>query len=125
MESIDGSFTIRVDGKNISHPSGGSHEPRIPAQPGSEPAVFNLRNCHLESGDWVLGRFQVEDLSLRPKHVYWFKKDQAHGVQPVFAVPNGSSFDLKFAGASLAIIDDKLYSPLLDEPRQPVEIKMQ
>lgn len=76
MGSIEGSFTIAVNGQPVTKPEDNGDE-RIHAKTGgSEPAVFVLKDHHLESDDWYLGRFVIEDRSLMPKRVYWFKKRQ-------------------------------------------------
>ncbi|KAF4974099.1 hypothetical protein FZEAL_8972 [Fusarium zealandicum] len=69
----------------------------------------------------------VEDLTLLPKRVYWFKKGsgEEQAVRPVNAEQFGGAYKLNFTGASLAFIDGHLFAPLLPEPEQPVEIKLQ
>ncbi|KAK7429444.1 hypothetical protein QQZ08_004036 [Neonectria magnoliae] len=125
MASIDRDFTIIVDGQPISNPRG--DDDRIHAEAGSDAAVFSLRDSRLQSGDWFLGRFAIEDRSLMPKRVYWFKagSDEEHNIQPVHARQKGESYELRFSDAPLVILDGKLFATLLDEPRQPVQIKLQ
>ncbi|KAM0426563.1 hypothetical protein ACHAPT_008255 [Fusarium lateritium] len=127
MESLPRPFTITVDGKNVAPPVDDG-EDRIHAETGPEAAVFTLKNCRLESEGWSLGRFQIEDMSLLPKRVYWFKPGipgQDDAIQPVFAEKNGDSFVLKFGGQPLVAMSDRLFAPLLDQPQQTVEINLQ
>lgn len=99
MEKVNGSFTIQINDQPVCLVEDSS-EPRIHASLGTSPAVFSLIDGRLESGDWILGRFLVEDRSLNPKKVFWFKKQDTDLklVQKTLAVPNGDSLVLVFAG---------------------------
>ncbi|KPM36928.1 hypothetical protein AK830_g9639 [Neonectria ditissima] len=147
MNSIEIPFTIFVDGKPVGFPA--EDEDRFQARAGPQPAVFSLRDGRLQSQGWFLGRSVIEDMSLMPKRVYWFKvgSGQEDAIQRVDAFPNGGSFDLKFAGrfhmnrdldvrfsfdtdgidvgAPLVIVDGNLFAALLPEPQQPVQIRLQ
>lgn len=76
--SIPPSFTIILDDAFITNPPNDNDEARIQAQAdvnSGNAAIFSLNNGILESGDWYLGRFLVEDRSLLPKRVFWLKKE--------------------------------------------------
>lgn len=131
MESLPRPFTITVDGQKVAPPVENGDD-RIHATTGNDAAIFTLNDCHLQSNGWFLGRFQVEDRSLLPKRVYWFKAGQEDSIQPVFAVEEGDSVVLKFAGtyvgdfvrfctltlnspgSPLVAIDTRLFATLLD-----------
>lgn len=131
MAFIPTPFTITVDGKPVGNPEG--DEDRIQAKAGSQPAVFSLREGRLQSGNWFLGRSAIEDLSLMPKRVYWFKvgSGQDDAIRRVDARPNRGSYELQFegrlrldeapgfhadgvdVGAPLVILDGNLFATLL------------
>lgn len=131
MESLTRPFTITVDGQKVAPPVENG-DGRIHAATGNDAAVFTLNDCHLHSNGWFLGRFQVEDRSLLPKRIYWFKAGQEDSIQPVFAVEEGDSVVLKFTGtyvrgfvqfcmltskspgSPLVAIDNRLFATLLD-----------
>ncbi|RSL60495.1 hypothetical protein CEP54_006730 [Fusarium duplospermum] len=124
MDSLPRPFTITVNGQKVAPPVENGDD-RIHAATGSDEAVFTLKECHLQSNGWFLGRWQIEDRSLLPKRIYWFKAGQEDRIQPVFAVEEGDSVVLKFGGSPLVEIDAHLFATLLDEPRQKVEIHYQ
>ncbi|RSL83720.1 hypothetical protein BHE90_000369 [Fusarium euwallaceae] len=124
MDSLPRPFTITVDGQKVAPPVENGDD-RIHAATGSDAAVFTLNDCHLQSNGWFLGRYQVEDRSLLPKRVYWFKAGQEDRIQPVFAVEEEGSIVLKFGGSPLVAIDALLFATLLGEPQQKVEINYQ
>ncbi|KAI8650020.1 hypothetical protein LRP88_11340 [Fusarium phalaenopsidis] len=124
MESLPRPFTITVGGQKVAPPVENGDD-RIHATTGNDAAVFTLNDCHLRSNGWFLGRYQVEDRSLLPKRVYWFRAGQEDRIQPVFAAEEGDSVVLKFGGSPLVAIESLLFATLLDEPKQKVEINYQ
>ncbi|KAJ5512938.1 hypothetical protein N7463_002490 [Penicillium fimorum] len=115
MDTINGRFTIHIDGKLVSNDLGGD-EPPIHAKLGSDPATFTLSNGVLECGDCYLGRWAIEDRSLLPKRVYWFKKSQfdRHQIQPTTAVPDGDSYQLRLGGLPLKARDGHVYVDMME-----------
>jgi hypothetical protein len=103
MENLDRPFTIELNGSPIARVDDNAEE-MTHAKTGSEPAVFTLRDGRLQQGDWVLGRFMVEDRSLLPKRVLWFRPGNQM-VQPVVAHQDGGNVKLKFADATLMLGD--------------------
>jgi len=102
MESLDFSFKIEVDGHAIAKADEGDQGP-TQAVLGDNAAIFTLHNSILRSGDWILARNKTENRSLLPKKVLWFKSgtENEEYAQPVSAEPHGSSYQIKFSGASL------------------------
>ncbi|KAH8635091.1 hypothetical protein IG631_10492 [Alternaria alternata] len=72
---------------------------------GSEPAVFELRESRLMSEGHVLSRHFVEDLSLRPKRVLWFKPENRYNEHRVVAEKNGDDYSLTISGCPLMVRD--------------------
>ncbi|KAF9775879.1 hypothetical protein IL306_005987 [Fusarium sp. DS 682] len=120
--SLPGRFMIIVDGKPVTNPQENG-EPMIQAQSGDPAAIFELRDGRLLSGDWALGRLNFEDRSMMPKRVLWRRKEEAQELQPVQVEDFGGSPELKFAGAGLAFIDNKLYAPIIENENQPIQIR--
>ncbi|SPJ87806.1 uncharacterized protein FTOL_12275 [Fusarium torulosum] len=132
--SLPGRFTIFVGGRPVVRPEGqGNEDEYFQARAGgpnsgSPPAVFEVKPSHnglqLVSGEYALGRYQIEDLSLMPKRVGWCKRDRAQMLQPIQIEDGVSGPELRFSGAKLAIINDMLFTPLLDhEQNERVEIR--
>lgn len=99
MDTIDGSFTIHVNGKLVSNDLQ-DNEPMTQEIFGSDPAIFTLTGGVLECGDRFLGRSINEDNSLLPKRVCWFKKshfDRA-AIRFTGAWPEGNSYKLQLGG---------------------------
>ncbi|KAM0231669.1 hypothetical protein ACHAP5_010985 [Fusarium lateritium] len=132
--SLPSRFTIFVDGRPVVSPeSQASEEEYFQAQAGGPtsgppPAVFQVQPSYnglqLVSGEYALGRYQVEDLSLMPKRVGWCKRHQAQMLQPIQVQDGNTGPELSFSGAKLAIINDLLFTPLIDhEQSGRVEIR--
>ncbi|KAG5660052.1 hypothetical protein KAF25_003574 [Fusarium avenaceum] len=132
--SLPNRFIIFIDGRPVVSPENhGDREEYFQAEaggphPGPPPAVFEVRpvpgGLNLVSGEYALGRHQVEDRSLMPKRVGWCKRDHSQMLQPVQVRPGNDGLELSFSGAKLAVIENKLFTPLLDhEQSQRVEIR--
>ncbi|KAF1957861.1 hypothetical protein CC80DRAFT_469885 [Byssothecium circinans] len=111
MDSLNTPFTIEVNGSPIAPATAD----RAPAQTGTEPAVFTLKNGRLQSGDFFLSRATREDRSFLPKPVLWFKAD-AEGndkaAKPVTVQQEGEKYLIKFANASLISEEGKVLADL-------------
>ncbi|WZH49730.1 uncharacterized protein QYS62_010937 [Fusarium acuminatum] len=127
-------FIIFVDGRPVVSPeSQASEEEYFQAEAGGldsgpPPAVFEVQGGHrglqLVSGEYALGRYQIEDRSLMPKRVGWCRKNQSEMLQPIEIRDGNTGPELSFSGAKLAIINDKLFAPLMeDEQSGRVEIR--
>lgn len=101
MDSLDTPFSIEINGHPIAKVSVDA-EDRTQAKTGTEAAIFTLKDKHLQSGDYILGRSVTEDRSFLPKQVLWFKNtEENHSkVQPVTAQEKGESYQLKFTSMS-------------------------
>ncbi|KAM0192688.1 hypothetical protein ACHAPA_005789 [Fusarium lateritium] len=132
--SLPNRFTIFVDGRPVVSPEGqGDGEEYFQAQaggpnPGPPPAVFEVQpgfnGLQLVSGEYALGRYQVEDRSLMPKRVGWCRREQAQMLQPVQVQDGNSGPELSFSGAKLAVINNLLFTPLMEhEQSERVEIR--
>ncbi|KIL87445.1 hypothetical protein FAVG1_09151 [Fusarium avenaceum] len=133
--SLPSRFNIFIGGRPVVNPeTEHDDEEYFQAQAGgphSGPpaaAVFEVQpgpeGLQLVSGEYVLGRHRIEDLSLGPKRVGWCKKPHSQMIQPVEVRPGNDGPELRFSGAKLAIIDNKLFTPLLDhEQGERVEIR--
>lgn len=100
---IDKPFTIEIAGATIAKVTETDNEEMIQAATGTDAAIFTLKEGHLLSGDWVLGRYQVEDRSLLPKKLLWIKASEsgAERLQLVYAEKDGESYKLRFTGVHL------------------------
>jgi hypothetical protein len=108
--SLPGRFAIFVGGRPVVRPEGqGDEEEYFQARAGGPnsgppPAVFEVQpfdeGLQLVSGEYALGRYRIEDLSLMPKRVGWCKRNQAHMLQPVQIRQGGSGPELSFSGMS-------------------------
>ncbi|KAJ5113048.1 hypothetical protein N7456_001582 [Penicillium angulare] len=125
MTSIEGAFTIKVDDQTVSRAED-SGEDKFQASFGPEPATFTLTDGRLESNGWYLSRALVEDRSLLPKRVYWFRKGDANAnaIHVVTAKPNGATCSLLFSGAPLMSSNNLLYADLMQDQGASVEITM-
>ncbi|KAI8400139.1 hypothetical protein FOFC_18962 [Fusarium oxysporum] len=110
-----------VDGKPVANPKDNG-EPMIQAQPGDPAAIFELRDGRLFSGEWALGRLNFEDRSMMPKRVLWRKREAVEELQPVQVQDFGGPPELKFSGAGLAFIENKLFAPIIEGENQPTQI---
>ncbi|CAG5184979.1 uncharacterized protein ALTATR162_LOCUS11177 [Alternaria atra] len=131
MDSLPRPFTIEIDGKPISKVNGPLDEDTFGGQTckhaktGSEPAVFELKECRLISDGLVLSRGMIEDRSLLPKRVLWFKADEHPDPHRVIAHKNGNDYLLQMSGNSFMVNGDTVFSPLLPGQGGHVVVKMQ
>ncbi|KAF2130695.1 hypothetical protein P153DRAFT_336488 [Dothidotthia symphoricarpi CBS 119687] len=126
MDSLSSSFTVEVNGVSIAKVEDNG-EDQIQAKTGPEAAVFELKDGRLQCGDWVLGRSLVEDRSMLPKKVSWFKAgaDNEKRIQRVTAHQDGDAYQLKFANACLISEDGQVFADLLGGEQSNVAVKMQ
>jgi hypothetical protein len=115
MDTIDRPFLIELNGKPIVKvvDNGGDERPHARTV-GNEPAVFTLRSGELQHEEWLMGRWTVEDRSINPKRVLWFRSGERNAVQPVSAVPEGDSIQLQFRGRPLMAAEDRVFVQLMD-----------
>ncbi|KAG9190305.1 hypothetical protein G6011_08393 [Alternaria panax] len=131
MDSLPRPFTIEVDGKPIAKVNGPLDEESYDGQTckhaktGSEPAIFELKQYRLISDGLVLSRELVEDLTLKPKRVYWFRADTYPVHHRVIAGKDGNNFSLQMSGSTLMADGDTVFACLLREQAQKVIVKMQ
>ncbi|KAH9876412.1 hypothetical protein J1614_003543, partial [Plenodomus biglobosus] len=125
MDSLAFSFQIEIDGNAIVVADGESQDP-VQAALGGNAAIFTLRNNELKSGDWILAQNKSEDRSLLPKQVLWFKlgTQSADRAQPVSVTKDGSSYQIKFAGASLTADDGKVFVELMGDGQPNSVVKV-
>lgn len=87
---------------------------------GSPPAVFEVKPSHnglqLVSGEYALGRYQIEDLSLMPKRVGWCKRDRAQMLQPIQIEDGVSGPELRFSGMLRSSYIGNMSNVLLQVP---------
>jgi len=97
MDSIPSTFTIDIGGKPVANVEKDA-EDGSQAKLGAVPAIFSLKNSRLQSGDWIMGRNQVENRSYLPKRVSWYKANAENEklVQLVTAKKEGESYQLIF-----------------------------
>ena len=97
MDSIPSTFTIEIGGKPVANVEKDA-EDGSQAKLGAVPAIFSLKNSRLQSGDWIMGRNQVENRSYLPKRVSWYKANAENEklVQLVTAKKEGESYQLIF-----------------------------
>ncbi|KAF5024392.1 hypothetical protein F66182_3478 [Fusarium sp. NRRL 66182] len=129
MNSFQGQFRIIVNGQPVANPQPTDQEV-FPAQAGGDAAVFRIEDDHIVSGDWALGRFHMEDLSLSPKHVLWCKKERSRELRPACVESNGDRLQVNFSARGnlpgppsppgpsdgrLMFISNELYVPLVDD----------
>jgi hypothetical protein len=101
-------FIIFVDGRPVVSPeSQASEEEYFQAEAGGldsgpPPAVFEVQGGHrglqLVSGEYALGRYQIEDRSLMPKRVGWCRKNQSEMLQPIEIRDGNTGPELSFSG---------------------------
>jgi hypothetical protein len=102
MDHLDNPFTIEIAGASIAKISDNDEE-LTQAATGDDAAVFTLKNSRLQSGDWILGRYFVEDRSLLPKKLLWVKAESdGYRLHPVTAEKDGEIYKLSFNGAHLS-----------------------
>ena len=101
MNSIAGQFKITVNGQPVANVVENG-EDQIHALLGPDAAIFTLVSGRLQCGDWYLARSLIEDRSLLPKRVYWFRKEHINVdlIHLVSAQQDGDSHSLLFAGMS-------------------------
>jgi hypothetical protein len=98
MSSLPHRFTIAVDGKHVAKPEQKS-EGMFQAQSGDEPAIFELKDDRLVSGEFALGRWIVEDLTSQPKPIMWGKNDEdSRDLRPVTITEGANGPEIKFYG---------------------------
>ncbi|KAJ5827645.1 hypothetical protein N7447_004408 [Penicillium robsamsonii] len=124
-----GPFIIQVKGRPVTKPEA-DYESRTQASVGSDPAIFTWIDGRLECGEWFLGRFHIEDRSLIPKAVYWFKKEDTNpnAVQHTMVHDDEGSYTLRMSGAPLNEHRGKVHAALIppnDEEYDQVKIIMQ
>ncbi|CAN9136556.1 unnamed protein product [Alternaria sp. RS040] len=107
MDSIPSTFTIEIGGKPVANVEKDA-EDGSQAKLGAVPAIFSLKNSRLQSGDWIMGRNQVENRSYLPKRVSWYKANAENEklVQLVTAKKEGESYQLIFKNAKLMVDDE-------------------
>ncbi|QPC71126.1 hypothetical protein HYE68_001878 [Fusarium pseudograminearum] len=125
MSTLPHHFTITVDGKHVAKPVQKSEE-MFQAESGDEPAIFELKDDRLVSGDFTLGRWIVEDLSSHPKPIMWRKnEEESRDLRPVTVTHGINGPEIRFYDSQgIAIHDGKLFA-IMDqnkEESQSVEI---
>ncbi|KAF5602262.1 hypothetical protein FPCIR_1991 [Fusarium pseudocircinatum] len=134
MSSLPKHFIIIVDGQHVAKPENDRDEIR-PAQVGEKPATFELDGNHLISGDWALGLSKLEGhvpgTRAPSLAVFWFRKDQADELYPVYLKEGDDGPQLRFAlspvdeqGRPLAVLNKQLlcYTSDNSEPSATVQI---
>ena len=105
MDSLPSTLIIEIDGRPISKVNGPMDEWDGQScklvEGGSESAVFELRGSRLMSEGHILSRHFVEDLSLRPKRVLWFKPENRYNEHRVVAEKDGDDYSLTISGRVL------------------------
>lgn len=98
--SIQGPFKILVNNQAVA-PVSDNGEDQIQATLGPDAAIFTLMNGRLECNGWYLSRGLIEDRSLLPKRVFWFRKGVIDGdiTHRVSAEANGGSYKLWISGS--------------------------
>ncbi|KAJ5587871.1 uncharacterized protein N7459_003636 [Penicillium hispanicum] len=126
MDCIERPFTVTVNGQTVTK-ADENGEAQIHASLGPEPAVFTLNQGRLECDDWYLGRSLVDDRSLLPKRVLWFKKDATGPslIHSTTAVAADGSYKLLLAGAPLTAHDNLLWADLMQDNPPKIEISLQ
>ncbi|KAF7673730.1 hypothetical protein GT037_008345 [Alternaria burnsii] len=127
MDSIPSTFTIEIGGKPVANVEKDA-EDGSQAKLGAVPAIFSLKNSRLQSGDWIMGRNQVENRSYLPKRVSWYKANAENEklVQLVTAKKEGESYQLIFKNAKLMVDDEGMVlADLLGESQSEVKVILQ
>ncbi|RII05172.1 hypothetical protein CUC08_Gglean010265 [Alternaria sp. MG1] len=127
MDSIPSTFTIDIGGKPVANVEKDA-EDGSQAKLGAVPAIFSLKNSRLQSGDWIMGRNQVENRSYLPKRVSWYKANAENEklVQLVTAKKEGESYQLIFKNAKLMVDDEGMVlADLLGESQAEVKVILQ
>ncbi|KAL6703507.1 hypothetical protein ACN47E_009605 [Coniothyrium glycines] len=126
MDSLDTPFSIEINGHPIAK-FDADVEDRTPARTGTEPAIFTLKNKHLECGDYILARSITEDRTFLPKQVMWFKntEENVKRVQAVTAHEKGETYQLKFTNAGLIERDGKVLAELGGDDHSQLVMKPQ
>ncbi|KAJ6119779.1 hypothetical protein N7523_004059 [Penicillium sp. IBT 18751x] len=116
MESLDRPFTIQIHDEYVTRVEEDS-DPLAHALVGSEPAVFTLNDGVLECEGWYLGRHVVEDRSLLPKRVLWFRVGEHDPgmIQPTLAEPEEDSYKLLLGDAGLIATDQRVWADITRE----------
>ncbi|CAI6243067.1 unnamed protein product [Periconia digitata] len=122
MEKLETPFTIEIDGKPVAA-VGENAEDGIHAQLGTEAAIFTLSSGQLISGDWILGRSLMEDRSMGPKKLCWFKSqpEAAQKLHAVSALEDDKSQKLQFGGGGMIAEGNGVFVDLLGENRAIVK----
>ncbi|RBR08528.1 uncharacterized protein FIESC28_10218 [Fusarium coffeatum] len=122
-------FSISIDGKPVAMPEGQVEE-RSQAfsveNGGGRPAIFEIQDDHLVSGDLVLGRSMVEPMIAAPKPVIWCHKENMRQLQPVQVENRGNGPEIRFRGEKLAYMSGLLCSPMFHDEEfnsQKVEVR--
>ncbi|RYN99354.1 hypothetical protein AA0120_g1610 [Alternaria tenuissima] len=128
MDSLPSTFIIEIDGRPISKVNGPMDEwdgqlCKL-VEDGSEPAVFELRESRLMSNGHILTRHFVEDLSLMPKRVLWFKPDNRYNEHRVVAEKNGDDYSLTISGGTLMVRDGIVVADILRQEPSRAIVKM-
>lgn len=125
MDSLDFPFKIEIDGQAIAQ-IGSSEQSLTQATVGPDAAVFTLKEGRLTCGDWILARKWVEDRSLAPKQVLWFKvgTESEKQAQPVAAVKKGDNYQIKSSNAGFIASDGKVFAELLGDGVQNIVVKV-
>ncbi|KAF4947397.1 hypothetical protein FGADI_10468 [Fusarium gaditjirri] len=134
MSAFPKHFIIIVDGQLVTKPENDRDEIR-PAQVGETPATFEFDGNRLISGDWAMGcsklEGQVPGTTSPSLAVFWFRKDQAEELYPVYLKEGENGPQLRFAcnptdeqGRTLAVHNKQLlcYTSGDLEPSATVEI---
>ncbi|KAF2851731.1 hypothetical protein T440DRAFT_467518 [Plenodomus tracheiphilus IPT5] len=116
MDSLDFSFKIEIDGQAIAE-IGASEQSLTQAVVGSHAAVFTLHEGRLRCGEWILARKWIENRSMGPKQVLWFKvgTESEEQAQPVTAQKEGEDYQIKFSNAALIAQEGKVFADLLGD----------
>lgn len=97
-------FSISIDGKPVAMPRSNIEDwpQATPLENGGErPAIFEIKDDHLVSGDYVLGRSMIEPMIVAPKPVFWCHKQNIGQIQPVQVEDRGNGPEIRFRGKAL------------------------
>ncbi|KAI8943110.1 hypothetical protein NX059_001140 [Plenodomus lindquistii] len=125
MDSLDFSFKIEIDGQAIAE-IGSSEESLAQAAVGPNAAVFTLKQGRLRCGEWILARKWIENRSMGPKEVLWFKvgSESEEQAQPVAAVKDGEVYKIQSSNAILTAQDGKVFADLLGGGKSNTVVKV-
>ncbi|KAF4331991.1 hypothetical protein FBEOM_14219 [Fusarium beomiforme] len=134
MSSIPKRFSIVINDKHVIQPTEEEDElchAQVADKSSTKPAVFELEDDRLISGEWALGRHPATPHIIGYKPLVWVKKENNRTLHPVIVKEREEGPQLRFGDSSvdqtgrpLGLQVNKLFVSNFDDDDQDLTVEL-